>query len=69
MVTADSDVCIYVNAWLPTVFFQDGSLLLTSATWSQPLSALWGMKSVFDMKYVSPPAQSCASQFTSYTLL
>ncbi|OBS75043.1 hypothetical protein A6R68_14451 [Neotoma lepida] len=31
---------------------RDGSLLLTSATWSQPLSALWGMKSVFDLKYV-----------------
>ncbi|XP_029455415.1 DDB1- and CUL4-associated factor 1 isoform X4 [Rhinatrema bivittatum] len=30
---------------------RDGSLLLTSATWSQPLSALWGMKSVFDMKH------------------
>eukprot|EP00069_Balaena_mysticetus_P004366 bmy_17360T0 len=31
--------------------YNDGSLLLTSATWSQPLSALWGMKSVFDMKH------------------
>ncbi|XP_060095976.1 DDB1- and CUL4-associated factor 1 isoform X1 [Heteronotia binoei] len=30
---------------------RDGSLLLTSATWSQPLSALWGMKSVFDIKH------------------
>ncbi|KAM4651260.1 DDB1- and CUL4-associated factor 1 [Discoglossus pictus] len=30
---------------------RDGSLLLTAATWSQPLSALWGMKSVFDMKH------------------
>ncbi|XP_036064956.1 LOW QUALITY PROTEIN: DDB1- and CUL4-associated factor 1-like [Onychomys torridus] len=30
---------------------RDGSLLLTSATWSQPLSALWGMRSVFDMKH------------------
>ncbi|XP_043934787.1 DDB1- and CUL4-associated factor 1 [Protopterus annectens] len=30
---------------------RDGSLLLTSATWSQPLSALWGMKSVFDLKH------------------
>ncbi|KAK2091208.1 DDB1- and CUL4-associated factor 1 [Saguinus oedipus] len=30
---------------------RDGSLLLTSASWSQPLSALWGMKSVFDMKH------------------
>ncbi|XP_068109089.1 DDB1- and CUL4-associated factor 1 isoform X2 [Hyperolius riggenbachi] len=33
---------------------RDGSLLLTAATWSQPLSALWGMKSVFDMKYSFP---------------
>ncbi|XP_074692598.1 DDB1- and CUL4-associated factor 1 isoform X4 [Strix aluco] len=33
---------------------RDGSLLLTSATWSQPLSALWGMKSVFDMKHSFP---------------
>uniref|UniRef100_A0A8C8W948 DDB1 and CUL4 associated factor 1 n=1 Tax=Panthera leo TaxID=9689 RepID=A0A8C8W948_PANLE len=32
---------------------EDGSLLLTSATWSQPLSALWGMKSVFDMNFSS----------------
>ncbi|GCB66585.1 hypothetical protein scyTo_0000617 [Scyliorhinus torazame] len=30
---------------------RDGSLLLTSASWGQPLSALWGMKSVFDMKH------------------
>ncbi|XP_066554396.1 ddb1 and cul4 associated factor 1 isoform X2 [Amia ocellicauda] len=30
---------------------RDGSLLLTSASWSYPLSALWGMKSVFDMKH------------------
>ncbi|XP_036064990.1 DDB1- and CUL4-associated factor 1-like isoform X1 [Onychomys torridus] len=30
---------------------RDGSLLLTSATWGQPLSALWGMRSVFDMKH------------------
>ncbi|XP_078065491.1 ddb1 and cul4 associated factor 1 [Mustelus asterias] len=30
---------------------KDGSLLLTSASWGQPLSALWGMKSVFDMKH------------------
>ncbi|XP_053325446.1 DDB1- and CUL4-associated factor 1 [Spea bombifrons] len=30
---------------------RDGTLLLTAATWSQPLSALWGMKSVFDMKH------------------
>ncbi|XP_063797456.1 DDB1- and CUL4-associated factor 1 isoform X2 [Pseudophryne corroboree] len=30
---------------------RDGCLLLTAATWSQPLSALWGMKSVFDMKH------------------
>nr|XP_014341962.1 PREDICTED: protein VPRBP isoform X2 [Latimeria chalumnae] len=30
---------------------RDGSLLLTSATWGQPLSALWGMKSVFDLKH------------------
>ncbi|KAG9330130.1 hypothetical protein JZ751_027242 [Albula glossodonta] len=30
----------------------DGSLLLTSASWSYPLSALWGMKSVFIMKGV-----------------
>uniref|UniRef100_A0A672HQH7 DDB1- and CUL4-associated factor 1 n=1 Tax=Salarias fasciatus TaxID=181472 RepID=A0A672HQH7_SALFA len=29
---------------------RDGSLLLTSASWSYPLSALWGMKSVFIMK-------------------
>ncbi|XP_040214679.1 DDB1- and CUL4-associated factor 1 isoform X1 [Rana temporaria] len=33
---------------------RDGSLLLTAATWSQPLSALWGMKSVFDMKHSFP---------------
>ncbi|KAJ8400883.1 hypothetical protein AAFF_G00392370 [Aldrovandia affinis] len=31
---------------------RDGSLLLTSASWSYPLSALWGMKSVFIMKMV-----------------
>ncbi|XP_006631057.2 DDB1- and CUL4-associated factor 1 isoform X1 [Lepisosteus oculatus] len=30
---------------------RDGSLLLTSASWTYPLSALWGMKSVFDMKH------------------
>lgn len=30
---------------------RDGSLLLTSATWSQPLSALWRMKSVFEIKH------------------
>uniref|UniRef100_A0A8C2TDB2 DDB1- and CUL4-associated factor 1 n=1 Tax=Coturnix japonica TaxID=93934 RepID=A0A8C2TDB2_COTJA len=36
---------------------RDGSLLLTSATWSQPLSALWGMKSVFDMKHSFPDDQ------------
>ncbi|XP_076411815.1 DDB1- and CUL4-associated factor 1-like isoform X2 [Peromyscus maniculatus bairdii] len=30
---------------------RDGSLLLTSGTWSHPLSALWGMRSVFDMKH------------------
>ncbi|XP_076411812.1 DDB1- and CUL4-associated factor 1-like isoform X1 [Peromyscus maniculatus bairdii] len=30
---------------------RDGSFLLTSGTWSQPLSALWGMRSVFDMKH------------------
>uniref|UniRef100_A0A6I8SXT2 DDB1- and CUL4-associated factor 1 n=1 Tax=Xenopus tropicalis TaxID=8364 RepID=A0A6I8SXT2_XENTR len=30
---------------------RDGSLLLTAATWSQPLSALWSMKSVFEMKH------------------
>uniref|UniRef100_A0A8C1V0G8 DDB1- and CUL4-associated factor 1 n=1 Tax=Cyprinus carpio TaxID=7962 RepID=A0A8C1V0G8_CYPCA len=30
---------------------RDGSLLLTSASWSYPLSALWGMKSVFIMKH------------------
>ncbi|XP_062315461.1 DDB1- and CUL4-associated factor 1-like isoform X1 [Osmerus eperlanus] len=30
---------------------RDGSLLLTSASWSFPLSALWGMKSVFIMKH------------------
>uniref|UniRef100_A0A8C6X2X7 DDB1- and CUL4-associated factor 1 n=1 Tax=Naja naja TaxID=35670 RepID=A0A8C6X2X7_NAJNA len=30
---------------------RDGSLLLTSASWSQPLSALWGMKSVFETKH------------------
>ncbi|XP_052603389.1 DDB1- and CUL4-associated factor 1-like isoform X2 [Peromyscus californicus insignis] len=30
---------------------RDGSLLLTSATWNQPLSALWGMRSVFDRKH------------------
>ncbi|MGH0163904.1 UNVERIFIED_CONTAM: hypothetical protein FKN15_056130 [Acipenser sinensis] len=30
---------------------RDGSLLLTSTTWSYPLSALWGMKSVFDLKH------------------
>ncbi|CAH2312559.1 DDB1- and CUL4-associated factor 1 isoform X2 [Pelobates cultripes] len=30
---------------------RDGSLLLTAATWSQPLSALWGMKSIFDLKH------------------
>uniref|UniRef100_A0A8C5G0E0 DDB1- and CUL4-associated factor 1 n=1 Tax=Gouania willdenowi TaxID=441366 RepID=A0A8C5G0E0_GOUWI len=29
---------------------RDGSLLLTSASWTYPLSALWGMKSVFIMK-------------------
>uniref|UniRef100_A0A8C5CXG4 LisH domain-containing protein n=1 Tax=Gadus morhua TaxID=8049 RepID=A0A8C5CXG4_GADMO len=30
---------------------RDGSLLLTSASWSYPRSALWGMKSVFIMKH------------------
>uniref|UniRef100_A0A3B3SED2 DDB1- and CUL4-associated factor 1 n=1 Tax=Paramormyrops kingsleyae TaxID=1676925 RepID=A0A3B3SED2_9TELE len=30
---------------------RDGSLLLTSASWSYPLSALWSMKSVFMMKH------------------
>uniref|UniRef100_A0A3Q3KP91 DDB1- and CUL4-associated factor 1 n=1 Tax=Monopterus albus TaxID=43700 RepID=A0A3Q3KP91_MONAL len=30
---------------------RDGSLLLTSASWSYPVSALWGMKSVFIMKH------------------
>uniref|UniRef100_A0A3P8WZD7 DDB1- and CUL4-associated factor 1 n=1 Tax=Cynoglossus semilaevis TaxID=244447 RepID=A0A3P8WZD7_CYNSE len=30
---------------------RDGSLLLTSASWSYPLSTLWGMKSVFIMKH------------------
>ncbi|XP_018620386.2 DDB1- and CUL4-associated factor 1-like isoform X1 [Scleropages formosus] len=30
---------------------RDGSLLLTSASWSYPLSALWGMQSVFIMKH------------------
>ncbi|KAG7478171.1 hypothetical protein MATL_G00077550 [Megalops atlanticus] len=30
---------------------RDGSLLLTSASWSYPLSALWSMKSVFVMKH------------------
>uniref|UniRef100_A0A8C2XK60 DDB1- and CUL4-associated factor 1 n=1 Tax=Cyclopterus lumpus TaxID=8103 RepID=A0A8C2XK60_CYCLU len=30
---------------------RDGSLLLTSASWSFSLSALWGMKSVFIMKH------------------
>uniref|UniRef100_A0A3Q3B1R8 DDB1- and CUL4-associated factor 1 n=1 Tax=Kryptolebias marmoratus TaxID=37003 RepID=A0A3Q3B1R8_KRYMA len=30
---------------------RDGSLLLTSASWSYPLSGLWGMKSVFIMKH------------------
>ncbi|XP_056129315.1 DDB1- and CUL4-associated factor 1-like [Lampris incognitus] len=30
---------------------RDGSLLLTSASWSYPLSALWGMKSVFIMNH------------------
>lgn len=30
--------------------FQDGTLLLTSASWSYPLSALWGMESVFITK-------------------
>uniref|UniRef100_A0A8C7X2W0 DDB1 and CUL4 associated factor 1 n=1 Tax=Oryzias sinensis TaxID=183150 RepID=A0A8C7X2W0_9TELE len=34
-----------------TMCLQDGSLLLTSASWSYPLSALWGMKSVFIMKH------------------
>uniref|UniRef100_A0A673A5V8 DDB1- and CUL4-associated factor 1 n=1 Tax=Sphaeramia orbicularis TaxID=375764 RepID=A0A673A5V8_9TELE len=33
---------------------RDGSLLLTSASWSYPLSALWGMKSVFIMKHSFP---------------
>ncbi|XP_059103734.1 DDB1- and CUL4-associated factor 1-like isoform X1 [Peromyscus eremicus] len=33
---------------------RDGTLLLTSATWSQPLSALWGMRSVFDRKHSFP---------------
>uniref|UniRef100_A0A4W3HJP3 DDB1- and CUL4-associated factor 1 n=1 Tax=Callorhinchus milii TaxID=7868 RepID=A0A4W3HJP3_CALMI len=33
---------------------KDGSLLLTSASWGQPLSALWGMRSVFDMKHSFP---------------
>ncbi|XP_023669197.2 DDB1- and CUL4-associated factor 1-like isoform X1 [Paramormyrops kingsleyae] len=30
---------------------RDGSLLLTSASWSYPLSALWGMQSVFIIKH------------------
>uniref|UniRef100_A0A8C4R3X2 DDB1- and CUL4-associated factor 1 n=1 Tax=Eptatretus burgeri TaxID=7764 RepID=A0A8C4R3X2_EPTBU len=30
---------------------RDGMLLLTSSIWGQPLSALWGMKDVFDMKH------------------
>ncbi|XP_039626969.1 DDB1- and CUL4-associated factor 1-like [Polypterus senegalus] len=30
---------------------RDGSLLLTSTNWRLPHSALWGMKSVFDMKH------------------
>ncbi|KAF7666708.1 hypothetical protein LDENG_00096490 [Lucifuga dentata] len=30
---------------------RDGSLLLTSASWNYPMSALWGMKSVFIMKH------------------
>uniref|UniRef100_A0A8C7DK36 DDB1- and CUL4-associated factor 1 n=1 Tax=Oncorhynchus kisutch TaxID=8019 RepID=A0A8C7DK36_ONCKI len=30
---------------------RDGSLLLTSASWSVPLSALWSMQSVFEMKH------------------
>uniref|UniRef100_A0AAZ3QAT9 LisH domain-containing protein n=1 Tax=Oncorhynchus tshawytscha TaxID=74940 RepID=A0AAZ3QAT9_ONCTS len=33
---------------------RDGSLLLTSASWSVPLSALWSMQSVFEMKLVWP---------------
>uniref|UniRef100_A0A671YBH0 DDB1- and CUL4-associated factor 1 n=1 Tax=Sparus aurata TaxID=8175 RepID=A0A671YBH0_SPAAU len=33
---------------------RDGSLLLTSASWNYPLSALWGMKSVFIMKHSFP---------------
>lgn len=31
-------------------FFQDGKLLLTSASWSFPLSALWNMDGVFSKK-------------------
>lgn len=46
----------YQHVWrLVTIIiyiFQDGSLLLTSASWSYPLSFLWGMKSVFMMKWV-----------------
>ncbi|KAL0977951.1 hypothetical protein UPYG_G00163700 [Umbra pygmaea] len=30
---------------------RDGSLLLTSSSWSVPLSALWSMQSVFQMKH------------------
>ncbi|XP_077571091.1 ddb1 and cul4 associated factor 1 [Stigmatopora nigra] len=30
---------------------RDGSLILTSASWNYPTSALWGMKSVFIMKH------------------
>lgn len=33
---------------------QDGKLLLTSASWSSPLSALWSMDGVFTKKYDSP---------------
>lgn len=32
--------------------FQDGKLLLTSAPWSEPLSALWSMDNVFGRKSV-----------------
>lgn len=39
---------------------QDGKLLLTSASWSSPLSALWSMDGVFTKTYDSPTA-SCST--------
>ncbi|MGH0181756.1 UNVERIFIED_CONTAM: hypothetical protein FKN15_007446 [Acipenser sinensis] len=42
---------------------RDGSLLLTSTTWSYPLSALWGMKSVFDLKCSQPAISNLARRY------